>query len=258
MDRQRRTPRQAEGDREARSIAASLGRVIREARRRRRMTQAALAAAVGLKQSRISEIERGGGLGTPLLVWVRLGIMLGRPLAMSFSRDLEPPTPADAGHLEGQELLLRLARATGRPGRFEVPTRPIDPALSVDVCIRDDVDRALILNEIWNRFEDLGRAARSSDRKVAEAFEIATALGGNRPYRVASYWLLVDTAANRHLVARYPEVFAARFPGSSHAWVRALTDGAPAPAEPGLAWVDLRAGRLVPMRRSRRGLTSRR
>lgn len=252
MERRRRTTRQLEGDREAISIAATLGRVVREARRRLRMTQEQLGQAVGLRHSRIGEIERGEALGTPLLVWVRLGIVLGRPLAMSFSRDLEPRMPADAGHIDGQEFVLRLARTCGRHGSFELPTRPYDPSLSVDACIRDDADRTLILNEIWNRFDDLGRAARSTDRKVAEAAEIAVGLGGEQPYRVAHCWLLIDTAANRTLVARYPEVVAARFPGSSQAWVRSLTDGGPVPMDPGLAWIDLQGRRLVPLRRARR------
>ena len=88
----RRTHDQVEGDREARSIAASLGRVVREARRRRGWTQARLGAAVGLSHARIGDIERGHGTGTPLLAWVRIGAVLDRPLAAAFSRDLDPPT----------------------------------------------------------------------------------------------------------------------------------------------------------------------
>ena len=251
MDRRRRTRVEIEGDREARNVATALGGVVRRSRRRRGITQAALAVAVGLKQSRLSQIERGEATGTPLVVWVRLGIVLGQPLAVAFSRELTPAEPADAGHLAGQELVLGLARATGRRGLFEVATQPDDPSLSVDTCIRDDAHRTLIVNEIWNRFDDLGRAARSTDRKVAEAAGIAIGISGERPYRVASCWLLVDTAANRALVARYPEIIAARFPGSSAAWVRSLVEGGPVPAAPGIAWIDLRAGRLRPMRRRR-------
>jgi hypothetical protein len=137
-----------------------------------------------------------------------------------------------------------------------VATQPDDPSLSVDACIRDDAHRTLIVNEIWNRFDDLGRAARSTDRKVAEAAGIAIGIGGDRPYRVPACWLLVDTAANRALVARYPEVLAARFQGSSAAWVRSRVEGGPVPAAPGIAWIDLRAGRLRPMRRRRPTVTA--
>ena len=60
-----------------------------------------------------------------------------------------------------------MVRATGRTGLIELPTQPDNPSLSVDVCIRDDPHRVLILNEIWNRTDDLGRAhevERSEDR----------------------------------------------------------------------------------------------
>src|SRR5215207_775054 len=252
MERRRRTDQMIAGDREARTIAGTLGRDTRYTRLRRRMRQVDLGAKVGLQQSRISSIERGVATGTPLVIWARIGAALGRPLAVTFSRDLQSAEPADAGHLAGQELLLRIARATGRAATFELPTRPDSPSLSVDACIRDNADRTLILNEIWNRFDDLGRASRSTDRKIAEAGALAGAIGGDRPYRVACCWLLVDNAANRSLVARFPEVMATRFPGSSRRWVEALTTGTRVPAEPGIAWLDLRAGRLVPMRRPSR------
>ena len=252
MERKRRSDPMIAGDREARSISGTLGREVRSTRRRLRMRQADLASQVGLKQSRISAIERGIGTGTPLVVWARIGAALARPIAVAFSRQLEPNEPADAGHLAGQELMLRLSRAAGRTAEFELPTRPDNPLFSVDVCIRDDPNRTLILNEIWNRLEDFGRAVRSTDRKVAEAVSIGALIGGDEPYRIASCWLLVDNAANRRLVSRYPEVIASRFPGSSHRWARALTAGGPVPDQPGIAWLDLRADRLVPVRRRSR------
>ena len=55
---------------------------------------------------------------------------------------------------------------------------------------------------------------RSTDRKTAEAAALASVIGGDNPYRVASCWLLVDNARNRQmLAARYPEVFAVALPG---------------------------------------------
>src|SRR5258707_9940660 len=67
------------------------------------------------------------------------------------------------------------------------------------------------------------------------------------PYRVALCWLLVDTAANRRLVARYPEILKTRFPGSSFGWAHCLTGGSPPPDEAGIAWVDTRTRRDVPL-----------
>ena len=156
------------------------------------------------------------------------------------------PEPAGASHLAAQELVLRLARAHGRAATFELPTKPSDPSHSVDVGIRDDQHRVLSLVEIWNRLDDLGRAARSTDRKVVEAADLAAFR--DPPYRVASCWLLVDTAANRRLVRTYPETLRGRFPASSLDWVRALTTGSEAPRLPGLCWIDPRAGRIAAVR----------
>ena len=103
--------------------------------------------------------------------------------------------------------------------------------------------------EIWNRLGDVGAAARSTARKRADLDALAILAGGDTgPYRAAIGWLLTDTAANRRLVASYPSVFRAGFPGSSSAWVRCLLEGREPPAQTAVAWVDTANGRLVPMR----------
>jgi transcriptional regulator with XRE-family HTH domain len=249
MGRVRRTDAEVQASREASRIAATLGSDLQRTRKRRRMTQRVLGERVGLGQGRISDLERGNGATAPLDTWIALGIALDRPLAVSFSREIEPHEPRDAGHLAAQELVLGLARKHGRRADFELPTRPSDPTRSTDVAIRDDAARAIVLTEIWNRLDDVGAAARATTRKMAEADGLAVlAAGDGPPYRVTTCWLLVDTAANRRLVARYPEVFASRFPGSSVAWVRCLSNGLPPPTDPGLAWIDPRSGRIVALR----------
>jgi transcriptional regulator with XRE-family HTH domain len=218
---------------------------LRDARRRRRWTQSGLGSRVGMGGSRIGQLEAGRGGSAPLEAWVRLGIALGRPLAVSFSRDVAPSEPDDAGHLAGQELVLALARRHGRTGLFELPTRPSPrDGGSVDVGIRDDPHRVLILVEVWNRASDLGNASRTSARKVFEVEGLARFRG----YRIAHCWLFVDTAASRALVRRFPEVLRSQFRGSSIEWVRCLAEGAPPPRDPGLAWVDPRARRIRPLR----------
>lgn len=185
--RRRETDAVREGHRRTSAIAVNLGSDVRGGRKRLNLTQDQLAARVGIDQTRLSQIELGGGQGVPLDVWVALGVALGRPLAVSFSRPLgEMRDPADAGHLAMQERLLQLALTTGRPGTFELPTRPADPRHSIDVCVRDDRQRVLIIQEAWNTFGDLGASIRSTNRKIAEASELAVAIGGEQPYRVAA------------------------------------------------------------------------
>jgi hypothetical protein len=148
-----------------------------------------------------------------------------------------------------QERLLELARATGRTGSFELPTRPADPRHSIDVCVRDARHRVLLIQEAWNTFGDLGAAVRSTNRKAAEAADLAATPGGGMPYRVATVWIVRASAANRALVGRFPEVFRSAFPGSSRAWASALGIGSAPPDRPGLVWLDPASGRITAWRR---------
>jgi len=149
-----------------------------------------------------------------------------------------------------------MARAMLTVGSFELPTRPSDPSRSTDVCLRDDRARLLVLIECWNTFGDVGAAVRSTNRKLAEAAELAIAIGGERPHRVAACWVVRDVERNRQLLARYPELFASKFPGSSALWVKALTRPAVGdihhdpPLDLGLVWCHARATRLLPWRRA--------
>ena len=249
MERRRRTTVEILGTREARAIAGSLGHELRLSLKRRHLTHAQIGERVGISRPRISELVRGDGASAPLTVWVRLGLAIDRPLAVSFSRSLDAHEPRDAGHLAAQELVLRLVRQAGRRADFESPSRPTDPSRSIDVAIRDDRARTIVIVEIWNRLDDLGAAARASSRKVSEAesHSTATARDGH-PYRVAMCWLLVDTSANRRLVGRYPEIMRSRFPGSSVAWARCMVEGATPPHESGCAWIDPRSNRVLPLR----------
>jgi hypothetical protein len=196
-------------------------------------------------------MERGFGGGLTVDAWQRIAVALGMPLRISFARDPLTET-ADAGHLAVQELVLRIGRRGGLVGEFELPTRPADPWRSADVGLRDDVRRRLIVSECWNTFGDIGAAVRASTRKLAEAADLAAAHWGDDSHVVGLVWVVRATARNRALVARYPEVFASRFRGSSARWVAALTSGATPPAEPGLVWCDAAATRLFAWRRPAR------
>lgn len=248
MPKYRRNELAAEASRRNREQTARLGGRIREARLRRRLTQQRLGERGGLSRSAVSAMERGLGGGHTLDAWQRLAVALGIRLDIELGRD-PIEEPIDAGHLRIQELVLRLGRAAGYRGSFELATRPTDPARSSDVGLRDDSRRRLTFVECWNTIGDIGAAARSSSRKLAEAEALAIAVGGERPHRVAGCWVVRATARNRELVRRYPEVFTARFPGSSLGWVRALTLGTDPPAEPGLVWCDVATTRLFPWRR---------
>jgi len=216
-------------------------------RERRGWTRMELASRAGLGRMVESRIERG--IGNPDLdALQRIAAALDRPFVVSFGGRDPSETTADAGHLAIQELVLRLGRAAGYTGSFELPTRPTEPWRSADVGLASEARRRLIEAECWNTIGDVGAAARSSARKLAELEDLATGRWGEDA-RVGLVWVIRASARNRALIARYPEVFASRFPGSSRQWVDALTTGSAPPAEPGLVWCDVGATRLFAWRR---------
>ena len=227
---------------------ARLGLEIRSSRLRRRLTQAQLGKRVGLAQATVSDIERGNAGAHTLDTLQRVALAVDRTLRIDLPRD-PSEEPVDAGHLRIQELVLRSARAAGYSRRFELPTRPSDPSRSADVGLIDVDGRRLVLIECINTLGDFGAAVRSSVRKVAEARDFATARGGE--YQVGLCWVVRDVRRNRALVGRYPEVFAAQFPGSSSRWLLAITTGETFPDQIGMIWCDAAGTRLFAARRSR-------
>jgi hypothetical protein len=215
------------------------------------MRQVSLAAKAGISQARLAEIEAGRGDGAPLEVWLAIAEALGRYLRFEFARDPQAEL-VDAGHLAIQELVIRVAKAAGWEVSFEAESRSWGVGRSIDVRLIDRARRQIVIVECWNTFGNLGEATRSSNAKVAQTQEqaVAAAADGDR-YEVGLVWVVRDSNANRELVARYENIFDARLPGSSAAWLRALTARDHPPAEPGLIWSDTIAARLFARRRGR-------
>lgn len=237
----------ADVDRRLKERQARIGGDIKAARNRRHWTQEELATRAGVGRLVISRMERGAN-PLDLETLERVSVALAIPLEIRLGRDPHEGT-ADAGHLAMQELVLRLARGAGFTATFELPTRPAEPWRSADVGLASPLQRTLVDVECWNSMGDIGAGARSSARKQAELEALAVARWGPDA-RASMVWVVRATARNRALIARYPEVFARRFPGSSRAWVRALTQGGPIPVEPGLVWCDVACTRLFHWRRA--------
>ena len=239
-----------EAARRNRAQLATIGEQVRTARGRRGWTQEQLGNRVGVSRSAVSAIERGLGGGHTLDTWQRVAVALDIGLRVELTRD-QYEGPADAGHLRIQELVLRLARGAGFAGSFELPTRPLDPRHSADCGLLDRPGHRLIIAECWNTIGDLGAGARSTNRKIADAHAFAVSVFGTDSVEVGACWVVRDTRRNRTLFETYPEIIRARFPGSSDAWVAALTRGGPIPPQPGIVWCDRDATRIY-ARRPRR------
>jgi transcriptional regulator with XRE-family HTH domain len=249
MPRTRRPALAAEAERRLRERLTRIGGDTKAMRKRRGWTQAELADGAGLGRMVVNRLERGVG-SLDLEALERIGVALDVPVTAGFGRDPRMDV-ADAGHLAMQELILRIGRDHGYSGAFELPTRPAEPWRSIDVVLGSDARHRMICVECWNTIGDIGAAARSSTRKAAEVEQMAVGRWGIDA-RVGLAWVVRSTNRNRALLARYPEVFATRFPGSSHGWVAALSEGRELPQEPGLVWCDLNATRVYERRQSGR------
>ena len=250
MVRVKRAELAADARRINREQLSRAGGELKRWRLRRRWTQAELGRRAGVSRVLVARLEHGDGGGVTVDGWQRVTLALGRPLRIDVGRDpLE--APVDAGHLQAQEILLRLIRLVGYTRRVELLTRPSHSRHAIDVAALDPRRQILIVIEVINVIEDVGAGQRSFSLKLGEAGAVAAGMGFPNA-RIAGCWAVVDNRRNRELIARYPEFFATRFPGSSAQWVRALTTGEEPPTDPGLIWVDTRHGRLI-ARRARGG-----
>jgi transcriptional regulator with XRE-family HTH domain len=197
---------------------ASLGGRVRAARIRRGLTQAQLGSRVGISRATVGALERGHGGGHTVDTWQRIAVALDLRLRIELQRDVLED-PEDVGHLAIQELILRVARRRGTRGSFELPVRSSASRHSIDVFLRDDEQRWLIVVECVNVLNDIGAMARNFDWKLSKAGEAAVAIGGESPYEVRGCVVVRATSRNRSLIGRFANVFEAHWPGSSARWV---------------------------------------
>jgi transcriptional regulator with XRE-family HTH domain len=224
-------------------VRRRIGGELRASRRRRGWAQGQVAERAGIDRQLEGRVERGRSKDLDAIFAVALA--LDRRPDLLLGRDVD--AIEDAAHLAMQELVLRSTRPAGYSRQVELATRPNEPWRSIDVALASRTRRCGVVVECWNTFGNIGASVRSSVRKVAELEALLAGLWGEA-LPVGLVWVVRATAANRTVIARYPEVFAARFPGSSRAWVEALTRGAAPPSKPGLVWCDVAMSRLFARR----------
>lgn len=237
----------------AATVAARLGTGLGDARRAAGLTQAQVADRAGISQSLISHLERGRGTTASIETWSCVAAAVGEQYVGFLERAPGAGQPRDLEHLRRQSALVELARAGGWTA---LPELAIDPgnarSRSIDVALVRRVRGEAVATEIWDWFDDVGAGLRGLDAKTAM---LATRLAAEPPpptgtWRVRGLYVVRDTRRNRALVGELRPLFAARFPGSSVAWLAALGDpGHPVPEADGLLWSDsggtaLRASRL--------------
>jgi transcriptional regulator with XRE-family HTH domain len=246
-------------------VAARLGIGLREARKSSGLTERQLAARAVISQARVSEVERGHGAAASLETWSCLAAAADEQLVGFLERGPGADQPRDMEHLRRQSALIDMAT---RGGWTAHPELAIDPGLprsrAIDIALVRAASREAVAVEIWDWFDDIGASLRGLDAKVSTlelrvvglAPELLTAEDHDEEartppgeWRVRGLFVVRATRRNRALVGELRPLFAARFDGSSVAWLRALRSPSTSiPTGHGLLWsdrnTDLSASRL--------------
>jgi len=245
----RRTQGQADADRRAADLAARLGRMLRDGRRARHLTQREAAEIAGIAQQTWSHLEIRGDARMTISTWGRAAAAVGASLDAYLKQTSAASAPRDAVHLRNQELVISVAL---RGGWQSAPEAPIDRDARTsrfgDVVLRRGSTYALV--EIWDWFDDVGAAFRDFDRRLGalDRYSVAKMRSDVRPV-VGGSWVVRATHRNRLLLAEHRNTFRARFPGSGNAWLATLTRAdAAMPSAPAVLWVSVGGDRLFPAR----------
>lgn len=245
MRRPRLRPRQTVLQREAADRAAYLARrigvALRDARRAQGLRQADVADRAGITQAHVSRIERAVEHATTLRTLTACAAALGVQLAAFIEARPGASLPRDHQHLRRQALVVRTAAGGGWQGEPEALVQVAGgQTRSVDVLLTRPPRRECAVTEIWDLMPDVGDAMRGLEAKVDA---IRQRLGPE--WRVAGLLVVRGTRRNRELVHRFAALFRARYPASSAAWLRCLSDpDAPMPDQAGFLWTDVRGDTL--------------
>jgi transcriptional regulator with XRE-family HTH domain len=236
-----------DGRRRATTVVRRIGVGLLESRLASRLTQAEAARRAGVSQSFWSRLERGQSVSVSIETLASCAGAVGVQLAAFIEARPGADLPRDIEHLRRQELVITIARAGGWSAQ---PEAAIDPAAdrsrSIDVLLSRSRGSELAVVEVVDLLMDAGAALRGLADKVS-----AIRRSSPPDARVAGLLILRATARNRATMAELSRLFANRFPASSSAWLRALTDpGAPMPAADGVAWSSVDGRRLLSVRRA--------
>ena len=221
-----------------------------------RLTQQRAAERAGFSRSEWSGLELGRRLATEATL-NRAAFAVGGSLDAWIKQTSAADQPKDAVHLRHQELIIRLSiGGAWRALPEELIDRDARTSRAADVLLhrRSNVDgvNEYAFWDVWDWFDDVGGPVRDFGRRLEAVDRYATArMRGDDAQlpRIGGCFVVRATNRNRGLISDHRHFFAARFPGSGHQWLTALTDtGAPMPREPALVWVAANGEQLFPSR----------
>jgi transcriptional regulator with XRE-family HTH domain len=225
--------------------AKRLGTGLRDGRIAAGLLQREVAARAGVSQPEVAKLEGGHGSDTGIDTWAACGAAVGLQLAAFFEAAPGADVPRDIEHLRRQNLVIATAAGGGWLAEPEAALPSDGPRpRSIDVLLTRAACREAAVVEVWDLLLDGGAAMRGLEAKV-----LATRDRLGPEWRVQGLLVVRGTQRNRTLIGGLAALFAARYPASSHAWLRAMRErDAPMPAADGLIWTDVKGERLVPTR----------
>jgi transcriptional regulator with XRE-family HTH domain len=252
VGRTRRAGKQVvDGRRRAAVVAQRLGVALRDARQAAGMLQRDVAAAAGLSQPRLSELERGHGARASIETWACAASANGEQFVGFLELAAGATPPRDIEHLRRQSAVIDYAK----PGGWQaMPEFAIDPGAirsrSIDVVLLRRETHEAVLVEIWDWFDDVGAALRSLDgKRDAFSSRLSREGGVGKPWIIRCLFIVRRTRRNERLIHDLGPLFAARFRAPAPSWLRALGDPSMSmPAGDALLWstakLALQASRL--------------
>ena len=219
-----------------------IGRLARALRLRKGWRQLDLAVRVGVSQSLIARIERGGAdrlTGRTLdAVFAALGARLN--LRVDWNGEAADRL-LDADHAALVEAVLELLRGFGWEAIPEVSFSIGGERGSVDIVAWHAASRTLLVVEIKSVVPDVQATLLVFDRKVRLAGRIAADQGW-KPTRVSSLIAIGESRTSRRRVAAHASTFAARFPHGAREVRRHIKDPAAGDVLRGLWFLAFRTG----------------
>ena len=218
-------------------LAMSFGRVVRQVRRARRLTQAALGEAVGLSQSAISRIERGRVPGLSLHVIADLSDVLDIGVDLTLrapwhadplrsaapAHVVSPPRQRDVVHARCSAYVRRRLQAGGWDVSQEVRIQTGRSHGFIDIGGFHRSSGSLLVGEVKTELGDLGELQRTVAWYLAEADADARRSGHPVHGRMAIVFVL-DSFENAAFLQANAEAVEQAFPMRSRRLAAWLAD----------------------------------
>jgi transcriptional regulator with XRE-family HTH domain len=226
-----RLPGPRELARRVRSLRASVGRQVLEARTDAGVSRRQLAAAAGIDPAHLWRIESGSA-NASLEVLMAISACLGSDLGVRLF-----PGHGPRLHDRFQAPMLEaLLRCLG-PRWLPIPELPVPLARGViDLVLRDRTTGLAIACEAQSELRRLEQVLRRLSEKAA-----ALAALEPQPTGFSTVLLLRSTRETRALARLYESTLAAAFPARTQAVVAALSGSDPWPGS-AIVWVRLERG----------------